>query len=108
MLVEQGYSVIAVGRGDEALCRCLEEQGEIDLLLTDLILPDMTGMELARGMANIYAGLKVLYMSGYAERAVTERGLLELGDQFLSKPFSLNRLVRQVRETLDRVPELAA
>jgi CheY-like chemotaxis protein len=102
ILDEQGYRVIASASGAEAI-RCGEQEGNrIDLLLTDVVMPGMTGKELAERLSARHAELKVLYMSGYTADVIGRQGVLEPGTDFLAKPFTPAELTRKVREVLDR------
>jgi CheY-like chemotaxis protein len=100
VLAGHGYTVLVADSGDEAL-RLLESRGEpIALLLTDVILPGMSGRELADRLRGRLPGLKVLYMSGYTQNAIVHDGRLDAGVAFLEKPFTPEDLVRRVREVL--------
>jgi len=101
MLETRGYEVIAAETATEAV-RIAEEQGrEIDLLLTDLIMPELSGGELAKRVRTVAPGVRVLFMSGYADDVMTSKGALEPGAPFLEKPFSARDLAVKVREALD-------
>jgi FixJ family two-component response regulator len=78
-----------------------EQQDEIHLLLTDLILPGMSGRELVDRVTKEKPEMRVLFMSGYSDEAVARHGILEPGLAFLQKPFSRDALVRKVRDVLD-------
>jgi two-component system cell cycle sensor histidine kinase/response regulator CckA len=94
-----GYRVIDVPNGGAALA--VAESGEaIDLLLTDLVMPGMSGSELARQVQELRPSVRVLFMSGYSSEAVATHGMLTPGSAFLQKPFSVTELVERVRETL--------
>jgi CheY-like chemotaxis protein len=100
MLEKLGYRVLAARRTDEAM-RLAREYGEsIDLLLTDVVMPDMNGKELSERIRSIKPGLKCLYMSGYTADVITRQGILEEGVHFIPKPFSLKSLATKVRKTL--------
>jgi PAS domain S-box-containing protein len=103
-LRHQGYTVLEAMSGAEAL-RIAEEHagGRIDLLLTDVVMPQMSGRELADRIENSRPGLKVLFASGYTEDAIVRHGVLEPGVSFLQKPFSLATLGQKIREVLDGV-----
>ena len=107
ILGAKGYRVLVAGCADEAVDVVSAHGGRIDLLLTDVVLPGGTGREVARRLIELQPALPVLYMSGYAEDAIVERGVLEAGLAFLSKPFDALEVVRRVREMLDAVPPRA-
>ncbi|MCL5942961.1 MAG: PAS domain S-box protein [Actinobacteria bacterium] len=102
ILERLGYTVLAVGRPEEALHLGASHPGDIDLLLTDVVMPGMNGQELAVRVKDLRPGLRVLYMSGYPAKAITHRGILDEGVSFLEKPFTPEGLARKVREVLDR------
>jgi DNA-binding NtrC family response regulator len=100
VLVRAGYTVLVAGDGEQAHHAAERHDGRIDLLLTDVIMPGMNGPELAQKLAASRAGLKVLYMSGYPGGALDGLGLRRERVPFLPKPFTLEQLLRRVRETL--------
>jgi two-component system cell cycle sensor histidine kinase/response regulator CckA len=95
-LKDLGYRVLEAGDPNEALREAAAHDGAIDLLLTDVVMPHMRGPELARRVVESRPGLKVLYMSGYPDDTLLDRGV-----SFLAKPFSPDLLGRKVRELLD-------
>jgi two-component system cell cycle sensor histidine kinase/response regulator CckA len=97
----QGYEVIEAGSGAEALVACIEHRAEIHMLLTDVIMPHMSGRELAKRLEPLRPAMKVLYTSGYTDSAIVEHGMLEEGIAFLQKPFTPAGLARKVRSVLD-------
>ena len=101
LLEMQGYRVLAAGTPGEALRLAEEHSGEIHLLLTDVVMPEMNGRELARRLLSLYPGLKRLFMSGYTADIIAHHGVLDEGVQFIQKPFSLDALTAKVREALD-------
>ncbi len=101
LLQNQGYHVICASNGPEALRLSDEHSGVIDLLLTDMVMPGMSGPELAREITARRPSLKVLYMSGYTEYAVVDQGVLEKVQSFIWKPFTNAALAQKVREVLD-------
>ena len=96
-----GYRVLGAGTPGEAARLAESNQGAIDLLITDVIMPKMNGKELSRRLSALYPGMKCLYMSGYTAEAISSRGLLEEGVHFLSKPFTTEQLAAKVRQVLD-------
>lgn len=101
VLQTKGYTVLLAGSGTEALGLVESYPGSIDLLLTDVVLPGMSGREVARSLVALRPDLRVLYMSGYTEDAIVRRGVLDRGIAFLSKPFTPDEVVRRVRDVLD-------
>lgn len=99
-----GYQVSAAANGEEAL-RLVEEQGlRPDLLVTDVVMPVMSGSSLAEQLRRDQPDLQVLYMSGYAEEAIVHHGILSPGTHFIPKPFSTRNLAAKVREVLGVPP----
>ncbi|OQX16120.1 MAG: hypothetical protein BWK76_11965 [Desulfobulbaceae bacterium A2] len=101
MLETFGYSVLASSSPREAMRIASEKLGEIDLLITDVVMPEMTGRDLAEKLTSLYPELKCLFMSGYTNNAVAHQGVLEEGVNFIQKPFSNRELAAKVREVLD-------
>jgi PAS domain S-box-containing protein len=101
-LQKHGFQVHEACHAEAAL-QLLEQLGpsEIDLLLTDVIMPQMSGRELAQEISRRHPGIKVLYMSGYTNTAITQHGVLEEGVNFIQKPFSPKDLIRRLHELLD-------
>jgi two-component system, cell cycle sensor histidine kinase and response regulator CckA len=99
-LREHGYIVIEARHGVDAL-RQLEFRSDVDLVISDVVMPEMGGRELGRRLGSLRPSLPVLYISGYTGEDVTQRGLLEPGAPFQQKPFAPEELARKVREMLD-------
>jgi CheY-like chemotaxis protein len=100
-LEAQGYSVLEARNGVEALAVADAHRGPLDLLITDVVMPQMGGGELAQRLVGARPGLRVLFMSGYTDDAVVRQGVSEATSAFLQKPFAIGSLARKVRETLD-------
>jgi two-component system, cell cycle sensor histidine kinase and response regulator CckA len=99
-----GYRVLSARDGAEALERASAYAGQIDLLVTDVVMPDMNGRELSRRLVETRPNLRTLYLSGYTDDAILHRGVLQQGVAFLQKPFSLRMLARKVREVIEARP----
>jgi two-component system, cell cycle sensor histidine kinase and response regulator CckA len=102
MLERLGYTVLAAGRPSEAFRLAGEHSGPIHLVLTDLVMPEMNGKELAAQLSSIYPDLKSLYMSGYTANMIAHHGVLNKGVRMIQKPFSLRDLATKVRDVLDK------
>jgi two-component system cell cycle sensor histidine kinase/response regulator CckA len=96
-----GYSVLEASDGIQALEMAAMHPGAIQLLITDVVMPRLSGRELATQIASSRRGLKVLYISGYTDDSVFRHGVLEGGMEFLQKPFNLKALAQKIREILD-------
>jgi two-component system cell cycle sensor histidine kinase/response regulator CckA len=101
VLQSKGYSVLEASQGLEALQVSEHHEGPIHLMVTDVVMPQMSGRELAEKLAFFRPDMGVLYMSGYPDKAIVHHGVLEAGAAFLQKPFTLNALEWKVREVLD-------
>ncbi len=107
-LVAAGYTVIDAADGDGALAAFRDAGGAVDLLVTDVVMPRMSGAELFRRLHAQAADLPVLFISGYTEDAIVNHGALERGVNYLQKPFTARQIARRVREILDARPAVAA
>jgi CheY-like chemotaxis protein len=101
LLQRHGYTVLDAPNGAMALQTCVEYAGPIHLLLTDVVMPDGSGSELAQRVTKRKPDTKILFMSGYTDDAVVRHGILQAGIAYLQKPFSREALLRKVREVLD-------
>jgi CheY-like chemotaxis protein len=99
VLKTNGYDVLEAGTGGAALAIYEKNAHKIDMVLTDIVMPQMTGFELGRELTGRRPGLKILYMSGYRENAIGANG--EAPRAFLHKPFTPDVLLSKVREVLD-------
>src|SRR5260221_4572114 len=101
MLETAGFDVLVGGSAEEALAVVEAHSGPIHLLLTDVVMPRMSGPQLAERLKAVWPGVKVLYMSGYTDEAIVHHGVLEGGTHFLQKPFTTEALLRKLSEVLD-------
>ncbi len=101
MLQRQGYNVLGTRSAGEAVLVCERHSDPIHLLVTDVVLTQLSGPELAKRVMSLRAEMRVLYMSGYTEDAIVRHGVLQAGIAFLQKPFTADALARKVREVLD-------
>ena len=96
----QGYKVLVAAEGGDALRAATKYTGRIDLLLTDVMMPGMTGREIAHQLLQTCAGMRVLYISGYIDDVLAREGIANPNESFLEKPFSFEDLARKIREVL--------
>jgi PAS domain S-box-containing protein len=101
MLERLGYIVLEAQGPGEAITQCEKYSGEIDLLLTDVVMPHMNGPELDERIRIMKPGIKTLFMSGYSPHVLPHHGVLEKGSQLLQKPFTLDEFSRKIRKVLD-------
>ena len=102
ILEKQGYRILESFNGDDALVACERRKSPIHLMLADIIMPGMSGSELAKLLKPLYPEIKILYMSGYTDNAVVRHGVPEKGVNYIQKPFTMEGLARKVREVLDK------
>jgi len=102
VLRSRGYTVLEAGNAAEAVRISNEFPGAIDILLTDVVMPEVSGRELADQLRQTRPNMRLLYMSGYTEDTIVLHGVMTSDVGFLQKPFTPERLLRKMRETLDR------
>ncbi len=102
MLEDLGYRVLTARTPGEALQQAKAHAGEIRLLVTDVVMPEMNGRDLAKLLREICPALKCLFSSGYTANVIAHRGVLDEGVHFLQKPFTMKDLAIQVRKALER------
>ncbi len=101
VLRRQGYDVLEATRGAEAIELCRARTEPIDLILTDVVMPKMSGPELAEALQGLRQDFRVLYMSGHPAEILAHRGMLEAGTPLVQKPFDVAQLAVHVRHALD-------
>jgi PAS domain S-box-containing protein len=101
ILEDEGYTVLAAASPHEALARARSCEGRIDLVVTDVVMPRMSGIAVAEALRTRHPGIRVLYMSGYSDQVLAERGEVEEEVPFLHKPFGNDAFLGRVREILD-------
>jgi two-component system cell cycle sensor histidine kinase/response regulator CckA len=101
LLQEAGYTVLESSGVEDAIATAKDSHRKIDLLLTDIVMPRMDGRELANQLVGLRPNLKILYMSGYTDDVIVNRGALTQGTMLVQKPFTKSTLLQKVRETLD-------
>jgi PAS domain S-box-containing protein len=101
VLAAEGYNVVSVAGPSAALSSAESLDAAVDLVITDVVMPQMSGFLLAKELRSRHPGVQVLYMSGYTDQVLADRGELKDEDPFIRKPFSNDALLRKVREVLD-------
>jgi CheY-like chemotaxis protein len=101
LLEESGYRVLSAGGGEEAISLATRHKARIDLLITDVVMPKISGKEVAEQLKTIHPETKVLFMSGYTDEAIVHHGIVDSTIAFIQKPFSEHALAHKVREVLD-------
>jgi hypothetical protein len=101
VLRSRGYNVLAAQHGSAALDLAAARERSVDLVLTDIVMPAMSGRELVEALQVKRPALRVLYMSGYTDDEVLRRGLNDPNTAFIQKPFTAENLATQVRKVLD-------
>ena len=102
MLKQMGFHVLPASTPHEAIRLAQEYTGEISLLMTDVIMPEMNGSELAKRLSSQSPHLKLLFMSGYTANIISQHGVLDEGVHFIQKPFTKNELITRIRDVLER------
>jgi len=105
ILKMQGYTVVTAANPDEAIAIAREFKGKIEMMVTDVVMPGMSGRQLAERLARSRPEMRVLFVSGYTDDAVVRHGVIDQGTAFLQKPFTPTVLARKVREVLDAPPD---
>ena len=103
VLEHLGYRVLASTTPRDALRLAAEEGGHIDLLMTDVIMPEMNGRDLAERVLRAWPGIRCLFTSGYTADLIADHGVLDEGVQFLKKPWSKDELAAKVHDALEQV-----
>jgi two-component system, cell cycle sensor histidine kinase and response regulator CckA len=101
LLTQQGYNVLAVTQGEEALALLEKEKRSVDLVLTDVVMPKLGGADLMKRLRKTHPQLRVVYMSGYTDGAISRQGVLHKDAILLEKPFTAENLAWTVRRALD-------
>jgi two-component system cell cycle sensor histidine kinase/response regulator CckA len=101
ILESQGYRILETSNGDDAIAACEKYKSSIHLMLADIVMPGMSGTELAKLLKPLNPEIRTLYMSGYTDSAIVHHEVVEEGVNYIQKPFTMEGLVRKVREVLD-------
>ena len=102
ILEKQGYRILETFNGDDALVACERRKSPIQLMLADIVMPGISGSELAKLLKPLYPEIKILYMSGHTDNDIVRQEVLEKGVNYIQKPFTMEGLTRKVREVLDK------
>ncbi len=105
VLTRSGYTILGARNGGEAILACERHAGPIHLLVTDLVMPGMNGIDLAKRLAPLRPEMKTIYMSGYSDHALLQGDLLTASAAFVQKPFAIGAFALKVREVLDSSPD---
>ncbi len=102
MLEMSGYTVLTAESPDEAIRLAKDHTDKIHLLMSDVVMPEMNGRDLARQITAIYPDIRLLFISGYTANVIAHHGILDDGVAFMQKPFSMADMTAKVREILDK------
>jgi DNA-binding response OmpR family regulator len=102
LLEKQGYTVLTASMPGEAIRIAKERSSDIQLLLTDVVMPEMNGRDLARELQSLYPHIKLLFTSGYTADIIANHGILIEGVHFIQKPYAPQSLTAKIREVLDQ------
>jgi DNA-binding NtrC family response regulator len=102
ILSMQGYRVLEASNEGDAFSICDQHDGPIHLMVTDVVMLEMNGPQLAKHLISQHPEMKVLYMSGYVKNFISHQGILGKGMEYIQKPFTVNELATRVREVLDK------
>ena len=105
MLERCGYKVLTASHALEAIRQTDSYQGDIDILITDVVMPDMSGKKLAETLVLSRPKLKILFVSGYTADHIAQHGVLEAGTNFLEKPYTRNQLMNKLQEIFTSEPD---
>jgi response regulator RpfG family c-di-GMP phosphodiesterase len=101
LLGRLGYHVLPAPTPGEALRIARSHEGVIDLLITDVVMPEMNGRQLSNQLSEIVPGLRALFMSGYTNNVIAHHGVIDEGIQFIGKPFTMTEFAKKIRTILD-------
>jgi two-component system, cell cycle sensor histidine kinase and response regulator CckA len=107
LLISNGYNVLEASTGAEGLEIAERNSADIDLLLSDMLLPELSGYDLAQRVLELRPQIKILFMTGYVEGEIVQRSMSELGAAFLDKPFLPGTLLSRVQEAIESRREVA-
>jgi DNA-binding NtrC family response regulator len=105
MLERKEYTVLSAATPAEAMEKAKNWSGAIDLLITDVVMPEMNGQDLAKKITDLYPDILCLYMSGYTAEIIAHHGVLDAGVAFIQKPFSMAAMTEKIRAVLDGMAE---
>jgi two-component system sensor histidine kinase EvgS len=101
ILKQNCYKILEAKDGEDALRKCKNHKKVIHLVITDVIMPNMNGLELKQTLTSIYPNIKVIFMSGYADNVIAEMGIMDIDKIFIEKPFLPSELLKKIKETLN-------